>query len=753
MPKDLSKNLLASFVLFLIAIPLNLGIALASGVSPSAGLVSGILAAVVVGILAGSPLQISGPATGLIAVVWQIIDTHGLSMLGPIVVAAGVLQIALGKSRLAPWFRAVSPAVIQGMLAGIGVLIFSSQLQVVLERKPQTSGLANLMAVPGAVMDMVHTGAALGSAGIALVTILTIVAWRFWHPKRLNVLPGSLVGVLSAVLVAFLVRPDIRYVSLPDNPLSEITTISWHLFSGLLSLAALESVLALAFVATVQTLLTATAVDRLHNFERTDYNKEIIAQGTANTLCGLLGVMPVCGVIVRSSANLQAGATNRSSNILHGIWVGLFTLFLAPWLEYVPLAALAAVLVYTGYRLVDRKAVVELRRFGNVEFAIYLVTAISVVLIDLLSGIMLGFLLSAARLIYVLTHWESSVREDSATGAVVMELRGSATFFNLPRLADELNALPPRREVHLFMSGLNHIDHACLEHLMGWEELYINQGGQVFIEWDHLIHRFHRPLTREFGAELEAAGSARKSHETYDILAARAQIVDIERAGSWKALAEAVALSMDNLVPAYQRPAISEGLREQLEEEGYLIVSDILIPHLMQPGVPRHELVLVRVRQGMASLDPKLEKVRCMVALIGPVKTSEHLNILARLSNRAEEGLANEIAGVETRAGLRRQLLKHSRFISIMIEPEQPSGAFHGKAVWQIAKELPTDILIAQVYRAGEELIPSGSTLLANGDKMLVLGSEAAVDRMIELYLKPIVADDAPQDPSLRRRA
>jgi mannitol/fructose-specific phosphotransferase system IIA component (Ntr-type) len=489
----------------------------------------------------------------------------------------------------------------------------------------------------------------------------------------------------------------------------------------------------------------------LHSFERTDYNKEIFAQGVANTICGSLNLLPVCGVIVRSSANLQAGATNRSSNLMHGVWVGLFTLFLASWLEYVPLAALAGVLVYTGYRLVDLKAIQDIKRFGNAELAIYIITLVSVVMIDLLSGIVLGFVLSAARLIYVLTHFDSQVRTEAGSGSIVIELNGSATFFTLPRLADELTAIPPKREVHLFMSGLNHIDHACLEHLMGWEELYISRGGQVFVEWDHLINRFHRPLTREIGMEIESASTSRKSHETYDILAARAQIVDVEKVGSWRALAEAVALSLD-MVPKYQGPAIVDGLVEQFETERFLIVSDVLIPHLMIAGIPRHEMVLVRTKQGMGSLDPKLSSVHCMVALIGPPRTSEHLNILARLSNRAEDGLARDVALAESRAVMRRLLLKHSRFVSIMVESERPSAELIGRAVWQIAKQLPPNTLIAQIYRADSELIPGGSTVLQDGDKILVLGSEAAVEQLVETYIKPLGLDDPPPTGAALRR-
>ena len=551
----------------------------------------------------------------------------------------------------------------------------------------------------------------------------------------------------AAVLAATVLDPDVAYVSLPDNPLAEIHLLSLDGLAGLLSPSVMGSVVGLAFIATAQTLLTATAVDRLHSFERTDYNKEIMAQGVANSVCGFLSVLPLCGVIVRSSANVQAGATNRSSNFLHGLWVALFTLFLAPWLQHVPVSALAAVLVYTGYRLVDLKAVKEIRKFGRAEFGIYIITLLSVVLVDLLSGIVIGFVLSAARLIYVLTHYEAEIKEDPAAGSLVIELKGSATFFTLPRLADGLAGLPPRREVHLFMSGLNHIDHACLEHLMGWEELYIQQGGQVFIEWDHLITRFHRPLTREVGLEIEATGAPRRAHETYDILAARAQIVDLEKVGAWKVLAESIALSLDSWVPKYHRPAVVEGLLEQFESGGCLRAADILLPHLMLPGLPRHEMVLVRLQHDLAKLDPALAKVRCMVALIGPPKTSEHLNILARLSNRAEKGLGPNVAGAPSRPALRRALLKHNRFVSLVIEPDKPSGELHGQAVWQVAKKLPPNILMAQIYRGDEELIPSGATVLQNGDKVLILGSETAVEQMVETYFSDPV-EDLPAAPA-----
>lgn len=743
-PKDLSKNLLASLVLLLIGIPLNLGVALASGVSPAAGLTAGIVSALVLGLLSGCPLQVSGPAAGLIAVVYEIVSQHGVGMLGPVVLAAGLVQIFLGMARLAPWFRAVSPAVIQGMMAGIGVLIFAGQLQVVFERKPFPTGIANLAAIPDAFGRLLLDGHAAGSVALATVTILGIVLWGLFKPKRLSVIPGSLMGVIVAVAAAAAFKPDVQYVNLPDNPLSNLHLIDPRSMLGLAHPSVLGQMVAVFFIATAQTLLTATAVDRYHTGPRTDYNKEIIAQGLANSICGVLGALPVCGMIVRSSANLQAGATNRSSNFFHGIWVALFTLFLAPWLSYVPLAALAGVLVYTGFRLIDLKAVKQLKKFGKAEFAIYLVTAICIVFVELLTGIVIGFLLSAARLIYVLTHYQAETTENPVNGSLVLSLKGSATFFTLPRLADDLAALPPKREVHLFMSGLNHIDHACLEHLMGWEELYIQQGGQVFIEWDHLITRFHKPKTHELGLDIESQSQPKRQHETYDVLAARAQIVDLQRAAGWHSLAEAISLSLDSWVPNYQRQAIQQGLREQFESGAYLREEEVLLPHLMLAGIARHEMVLVRLQEDLSHLEPGLQKVRTIVALLGPLKTSEHLNILARLSNRVDEGLADDVAAAETRPQLRRALLKHRKFVNLILNSSQPSQVFIDKAVWQVSKKLPSDTLIAQIYRDGQDVIPSGSTVLKAGDKLLILGAEPALEQIAQDYL-----EDEPQTDSV----
>lgn len=735
MSQNLSRDLLASIVIFLVALPLNLGIALASGVSPTVGILSGIVAGIVVGTLAGCPLQVSGPAAGLIAIVWQIVDNYGLATLGPVVLLAGLLQIALGVSKLAPYFRAVAPSVIRGMLAGIGVLIFASQLQVMLDQKPKVSGLDNLMSIPHAIAEVLAGGGGHPSALIGLLTIFSIIAWNK-TPKRFQVVPGSLIGVCVAVLAALLIGPDIKYVDFPTDGLPKLEFLNSSQMKGLLSLGVLGSALALALVATAQTLLTATAVDRMHDGPKTDYNREVIAQGFGNAVCGLLNLLPVSGVIVRSATNVEAGASSRLSSVLHGVWVALFLLYFSPALRFVPLPALAAVLVYTGYRLVDLKAVKELRKFGRSEIIIYGITLGCVVSIDLLSGIVLGFAASAAKLIYTLTHCSITVKKQDSSGIILVQLRGSATFFTLPSLADKLAGLPPKHEVHLFLKGLNHIDHACLEQIMRWEESYLLAGGDVYIEWDHLMERFHKPLTAEISrlSEVVEPPSSR-AYESYDILASRALVIDTRYASSWDALGQEILKSLPLRLPQQALTALQKELSLQLSHGSFPVVGGVALPHVMVEGLTRHELLVVRMAEPLeAPGEP--QTVEATLILLGPKNVTEHLNILARISERAEEQLLRDLRQAEDELSVRETLLRHDRYVTVFLEPGKESETLSGKSLWQLSDLLPKGCLVSYIDREGQSFVPTGSTKLQLGDRLLILGSEQATASLYYRFVK-----------------
>lgn len=508
-----SRDFLASVVVFLVALPLCMGIAIASGVPPAAGLITGIVGGLVVGFIAGSPLQVSGPAAGLTVIVIEIVRDHGLGMLGAIVLVAGLLQVAASLVGLGRWFRAISPAVIQGMLAGIGVLIIVSQLHVMVDDQPRAGGLANLLALPEALVKGVmpldgsahHLAAAVG-----LATIAAMLAWSY-APARWRVVPPALVGVAFGTLLAALFELPICYVDLPDSLAGALA------FPGLAELARmgegplLAAAATLAVVASAETMLTAAAADQMHSGPRTAYDQELRAQGIGNAICGLFGALPMTGVIVRTSANIQAGAQTRLATILHGAWILLFVAAL-PWLlERVPLTALAALLVYTGFKLLSPGAVRALAAYGRSEVAIYVATAAAIVATNLLEGILIGLGLALLKQLWVLSHLEIQLSLEPAGRGARLELAGAGTFVAVPRLVAALAQVPADAALTVDLSRLGHVDHAFLEALGGWEREHRASGGQLAIDWDGLraLHAASRPSAGARRPELAKAAGER----------------------------------------------------------------------------------------------------------------------------------------------------------------------------------------------------------------------------------------------------
>jgi MFS superfamily sulfate permease-like transporter len=529
----LRRDLLPSVAVFLVALPLCMGIAIASGVPVAAGLITGIVGGLLVGVLAGAPLQVSGPAAGLTVVIYGIVQEFGFESLGLIVLGAGVIQVVAGLFHLGQWFRAVSPAVIKGMLAGIGLLILASQFHVMIDDKPKESGIKNLITIPQAIakgigwpdpstaeqrarrtqllkdVGMMHelqteirnavtaavpatsndsiagttaarasetvdlsslhdrqakirneisevlpqlqglhesskqvakteqaandalvasetalTGLRTGDGATALqtqqaavdtlqtllgglkdhqwaaklgaLTIAVLLLWNWLARGRLKMVPAPLVAVSVVTAVAYYAGLPVLYVEVPDSLIDSIRLPSLHALSAVGTWGMLQAAMVVALIASAETLLCATAVDQMHGGKRTNYDRELCAQGVGNTICGLLGALPMTGVIVRSAANVQAGATSRVSAILHGAWLLIFVSLLGFMLRAIPIASLAAVLVYTGYKLINLKQLKELRNYGWGEVAIFLATFAGIVATDLLTGVIIGVVLSAA---------------------------------------------------------------------------------------------------------------------------------------------------------------------------------------------------------------------------------------------------------------------------------------------------------------------------------------------------------------------
>jgi MFS superfamily sulfate permease-like transporter len=503
------KDLLASVVVFLVALPLCMGISIASGLPPTAGIITGIIGGIVVGMIAGSPLQVSGPAAGLAVLVLQLVNQFGAEMIGIIILFAGIIQFAAGLLKLGQWFRAVSPAVIHGMLAGIGILIFAAQFHVMLDGKPIGTGIQNLLGIPQAIIDAVAAGDFHLQAGeIGLLTIASIFAWTAFAPKSLKVIPAPLVGVLVGMAAAAFFHLDaIKHVVVPDNIWSTVMFPTPEKFAKYFSdTHMMIGSLAIAFIASAETLLCATAVDQMHSGPRTKYDRELSAQGVGNIICGVLGVLPMTGVIVRSGANVEAGAQTRASAIMHGIWLLLFA-SIVPWtLTYIPLSALAAVLVFTGYKLAYPKILPTLLKYGKGEVFIYAATIITIVTTDLLKGVVLGLLLSMAKLLYAFSHLDIRKQESAGGDTVDLYLKGSATLIKLPALASELETLKPNANVRVHIGDLDYIDHACIDLLTNWDKQRKATGGSLEIEWDELKNRYDR---RSGTPEAKAARSTK----------------------------------------------------------------------------------------------------------------------------------------------------------------------------------------------------------------------------------------------------
>ncbi|WP_298670660.1 SulP family inorganic anion transporter [uncultured Sphingomonas sp.] len=479
-----TRDFTASIVVFLVAMPLCMGIAVASGVPPEKGLVTGIIGGIVVGALAGSPLQVSGPAAGLAVIVYELVRDQGLSALGPILMLAGLIQVIAGIFRLGGWFRAISPAVVHGMLAGIGVLIVIGQYHVLFDAKPLPSGLENLVAMPGRLFEL-SPGDMAGAEtafAIGLLTIVAMIGWERLRPTALRLVPGALVGVMAATLVAFFAGLEVARVVVPGNILAAVDVPDGGTLARLLDPAVIASALAIAFIASAETLLSAAAVDRMHDGVRTDYDKELRAQGVGNLLCGVAGALPMTGVIVRSSANVQAGAVTRRSAILHGAWILGFVALL-PWLlREIPMAALAGILVVTGWRLVSLAHVRHLfSHYGALPALIWAATLITVVAKDLLTGVLVGLALSLLELVPHIRRLGLAVeqREDDAGNEIA--LSGVASFVTLPKLTRALDAVPHGRAVKLDIARLSALDHTSAELLRDWLDRRRVAGARVDI--------------------------------------------------------------------------------------------------------------------------------------------------------------------------------------------------------------------------------------------------------------------------------
>ncbi|MGK8557568.1 SulP family inorganic anion transporter [Nocardia gipuzkoensis] len=465
------RDLPASIVVFLVALPLSLGIAIASDAPVAAGLIAAAVGGIVVGLLGGSPLQVSGPAAGLTVIVAETIHEFGWKTTCFITMAAGLLQIVFGLSRIARAALAIAPVVVHAMLAGIGVTIALQQVHVLLGGSSRSSAFENITELPGQLLNLRGDDFVIG-----LIVIGSIVAWR-WVPEKVRLVPGPLVAVLVGTVLSLV---------LPGNP--ERIEIDGSLFDaiGLPGLPSgnwggvVPAVLTIALIASVESLLSAVAVDKLHTGKRTDFDRELVAQGAANMTSGMLGGLPVTGVIVRSSTNVAAGARTQASAILHGVWILVFSVALVGVVQQVPKSALAGLLIVVGVQLVKLAHIRLAHRTG--DLAVYAVTMVSVVFLNLLEGVLIGLALAFAMLLWRVVKVSVQAAPVAGTDRWIVSVDGTCTFLALPKLTRELAEVPTGTDVLVELT-VDFLDHAAYEALHDWARQHESLGGNVeFVE-------------------------------------------------------------------------------------------------------------------------------------------------------------------------------------------------------------------------------------------------------------------------------
>ncbi|MFI9818943.1 SulP family inorganic anion transporter [Streptomyces sp. NPDC052013] len=468
----LATEISASLVVFLVALPLCIGVAVASGVRPELGIISGVIGGLVVGAVRGSTLQVSGPAAGLAALVAETVAEHGVAVLAVIVLFAGLLQIVLGLIRLGRMFQAISIAVVQGMLAGIGLPLMFSQLYPMADAKAPGTPIENMAGVPDLMARILTDRQAMIATLLGAVTIVLSFVWKK-VPGPLGKIPAALVAVALGCVVAALPGVDVRTLQV-GNLLASVQVPGAEEFGALAEPAVLTSVVTFTVIASAESLFTAAAVDRMHSGPRTRYNTELIAQGAGNTLAGLVGALPVTAVVARSSANVQAGAKTRLSRTLHGLWLLAFALLLPQVLALIPISVLAGVLVHSGWKLLAPGEFPKMWRQDRGEFAVMTLTMLVIVATALLEGVLIG--LAAGILLAALRMSQTVIRQHSEGDTAQVVMAGNATFLRLPQVIEALEAAAAsgRPRIRLDLTGVTHLDHACRNQV---EEFTAQQRG------------------------------------------------------------------------------------------------------------------------------------------------------------------------------------------------------------------------------------------------------------------------------------
>ena len=468
----------AGLTVFLVALPLCLGVALASGAPLYSGILSGIIGGIVVSVISGSQLAVSGPAAGLTTLVSaSIISLGNFETFLLAVIIAGLFQILIGVLKLGVFASYFPSSVIKGMMAAIGIILISKQIPLALGyHQPDfwTSGFIQIFTSKNFLGNLAEFNSNITRSAVLISAISLAILIFLKQPKnkKFNIIPASLVVVIFGIVINYLLTyfgssyalKTNQLVSIPSNIFAEI---KFPDFSKILSNSEIwKDGILIGILATLETLLCIEAMDKLDKHNRiTPVNRELIAQGVGNFLCGILGAIPLTAVVVRGSANIQAGAKTKVSSFVHGVFLLLSVLLIPFLINLIPYASLSAILILTGFGLTKLKIYKSLFKLGLKQFIPFISTIIIILVTDLLIGVSIGLLISVYYIIKENFKENYNLEKNHLQGLdyYTLKLHSNVTFLNKVEIKNTLDKVPPYSELTIDGSDVHFIDYDVLE--------------------------------------------------------------------------------------------------------------------------------------------------------------------------------------------------------------------------------------------------------------------------------------------------